>query len=61
MGQASSLPNVWKYRLAFQHRLEAVFAHLAGVYSSLHAYSGRISADVFRAQVLAVLDIWERW
>ncbi|ORY26262.1 hypothetical protein BCR39DRAFT_541703 [Naematelia encephala] len=58
---ASPLPNVWKYRLAFEQRLLPVFAHLSGVRNSLEAYSGRISADVFRAQVAAVLDIWERW
>ncbi|KAK8843431.1 hypothetical protein IAR55_007088 [Kwoniella newhampshirensis] len=58
---ASSLPNVWKYRHAFEKRLPPVFAHLSTVYQSLLAYSGKISADVFRAQVAAVLDIWERW
>lgn len=58
---ASPLPNVWKYRLAFEKRLPLVFAHLSIVKQSLDAYSGKISADVFNSQVLAVLDIWERW
>ncbi|OCF31376.1 U2-associated protein SR140 [Kwoniella heveanensis BCC8398] len=58
---ASPLPNVWKYRQAFESRLPPVFAHLSTVYQSLLAYSGKISADVFKAQVAAVLDIWERW
>ncbi|RXK39027.1 hypothetical protein M231_03757 [Tremella mesenterica] len=58
---ASPLPNVWKYRLAFESRLSPVFAHLCTVTQSLDAYSGRISAEVFRNQVLAVLDIWDRW
>lgn len=31
------------------------------MYDSLHAYSGNISADVFRNQVAVVLDVWERW
>ncbi|WWD21045.1 hypothetical protein CI109_105526 [Kwoniella shandongensis] len=57
---ASPLPNVWKYRHAFEKRLPPVFAHLSTVYQSLLAYSGKISADVFRAQVAAILDIWER-
>ncbi|KAK4687331.1 hypothetical protein P7C73_g2781, partial [Tremellales sp. Uapishka_1] len=59
--EASSLPNVWKYRHAFETRLEPIFAHLASVYDRLNAYSGRISADVFKQQVGAVLAIWERW
>ncbi|WVQ93326.1 hypothetical protein IAU59_000394 [Kwoniella sp. CBS 9459] len=58
---ASPLPNVWKYRQAFESRLPPVFAHLSTVYQSLLAYSGKISADVFKGQVAAVLDIWERW
>jgi U2-associated protein SR140 len=58
---ASPLPNVWKYRLAFEKRLPAVFSHLNVVCQSLDAYSGKISADVFRSQVHAVLDVWDRW
>jgi hypothetical protein len=58
---ASPLPNVWKYRLAFEKRLPAVFSHLNVVCQSLDAYSGKISADVFRGQVHAVLDVWDRW
>jgi U2-associated protein SR140 len=38
-----------------------VFAHFKSVYDSLHAYSGNISADVFKAQVNVVLEVWERW
>ncbi|KIR70198.1 U2-associated protein SR140 [Cryptococcus deuterogattii CA1014] len=48
---ASSLPNVWRYRHAFEHRLPPVLAHLNTVEKSLMAYSGKISADVFRGQV----------
>lgn len=59
--QASPLPNVWRYRQAFEKRLPAVFAHFADVYDRLLVYSGTISADVFRQQVDAVLAIWERW
>lgn len=55
------MPNVWKYRLAFERRLPEIFAHLFVVYQSLLAYNGRISADIFRQQVGAVLEIWERW
>ncbi|ORX39062.1 hypothetical protein BD324DRAFT_618400 [Kockovaella imperatae] len=58
---ASPLPNVWKYRLAFEQRLPKVFAHLSDVEKSLRAYSGIISADVFKTQVLTVLEIWDRW
>ncbi|KAE8543440.1 hypothetical protein D1P53_000153 [Cryptococcus gattii VGV] len=48
---ASPLPNVWRYRHAFEHRLPPVLAHLNTVEKSLMAYSGKISADVFRGQV----------
>lgn len=47
--------------MAFEKRLPPVFAHLHDVLQSLDAYSGKISADVFKAQILAVLDVWERW
>jgi len=59
--QASPLPNVWRYRLAFEKRLPQVFVHFKGVFDSLHAYSGNISAMVFKDQVGAVLEVWERW
>ncbi|WVQ75421.1 hypothetical protein IAR50_005044 [Cryptococcus sp. DSM 104548] len=58
---ASPLPNVWRYRQAFEARLPPVWAHLKGVETSLEAYKGRISADVFGKSVGSVLDIWERW
>lgn len=38
-----------------------MFIHFKGVFNSLHAYSGNISAIVFKNQVGAVLDVWERW
>lgn len=47
--------------MAFEKRLQPVFAHLHSVLQSLDAYSGKISADVFKGQVLAILEVWERW
>jgi U2-associated protein SR140 len=47
--------------MAFESRLRPVFAHLHDVLQSLDAYSGKVSADVFRGQILAVLEVWERW
>lgn len=59
--QASPLPNVWRYRQAFEKRLNRVFAHLAKVHEKLLEHAGTISANVFRQQVEAVMTIWERW
>ncbi|WVO15268.1 hypothetical protein L204_102924 [Cryptococcus depauperatus] len=58
---ASPLPNVWRYRPAFEHRLPPILSHLHIVYQSLLAYKGKISADVFRTQIENVLAVWERW
>lgn len=58
---ASPLPNVWKYRLAFETRLPPVFTHFCAVHRSLNAYSGKIAADVFKQQVLGMVEIWENW
>ncbi len=59
--QSSPLPNVWRYRQAFENLLPKVFEHLADVHRSLVAYSGRIGAEAFRAQCSFVVDIWENW
>lgn len=59
--QASPLPNVWRYRQAFEKRLNHVFDHLATVHRNLLEHAGTISAHVFRQQVEAVLELWERW
>lgn len=59
--EASPLPNVWKYRQAFERQLPAIVSHFADVHDRLLAYRGTITADIFRQQVEAVLTIWERW
>lgn len=55
---AAALPMAWKYRQEFQSRLGLVFDHLSTIY---HSFPGRITADTFQKQVLAVVDIWDDW
>jgi U2-associated protein SR140 len=55
------MPNVWRYRQAFESRLPKVFEHLADLHRSLVAYSGRLGAESFRAQCGFVVEIWENW
>lgn len=55
---AASVPSAWKYRGEFQGRLGVVFDHLANIY---HSFPGRITAETFKNQITAVLDIWDDW
>jgi U2-associated protein SR140 len=55
---AASVPSAWKFRQEFQARLGIVFDHLANIY---HSFPGRITADTFKKQITAVVDIWEDW
>jgi len=55
---AASVPNAWKYRLEFQSRLGIVFDHLSSIY---HSFPGRITAETFKQQIMAVVDVWEDW
>ncbi|KAJ7217830.1 hypothetical protein GGX14DRAFT_438446 [Mycena pura] len=55
---AASVPSAWKFRQEFQARLGVVFDHLANIY---HSFPGRITADTFKKQITAVVDIWEDW
>jgi U2-associated protein SR140 len=55
---AASVPSAWKFRLEFQSRLGIVFDHLANIY---HSFPGRITAETFKKQIIAVVDIWEDW
>ncbi|KAF9469903.1 hypothetical protein BDZ94DRAFT_1206868 [Collybia nuda] len=55
---AASVPSAWKFRLEFQSRLGIVFDHLANIY---HSFPGRITAETFKKQITAVVDIWEDW
>ncbi|KAK9466536.1 hypothetical protein V1512DRAFT_248190 [Lipomyces arxii] len=58
MGIGGVNKGVWKYRSLFQSRLVSVFVNLHEVF---RAFDGRIRADNFRRQVLAVLNVWEGW
>jgi len=42
----------------FEARLGSVFNHLHSIYAS---FDGRIKADNFRRQVMAVTSVWEQW
>lgn len=55
---AVSLPMAWKFRQEFQSRLGIVFDHLSTIY---HSFPGRITAETFKKQIIAVVDIWEDW
>lgn len=55
---AVSLPMAWKFRQEFQSRLGIVFDHLSTIY---HSFPGRITAETFKKQITAVVDIWEDW
>lgn len=52
------VPNAWKLRQELEQRLEPTFAGLANVYKGIAIEA---KADQFRAQVLAVLAVWESW
>lgn len=55
---AASIPNAWKFRQEFQTRLGLVFDHLSTIY---HSFPGRITAESFKAQIIAVVEVWEDW
>lgn len=55
---AVSLPGAWRFRTEFQARLGLVFDHLSTIY---HSFPGKMTADVFKAQVDAVVDVWDDW
>ncbi|OAX41078.1 hypothetical protein K503DRAFT_547839 [Rhizopogon vinicolor AM-OR11-026] len=55
---AAPVPSAWKFRQEFQSRLGIVFDHFATIY---HSFPGRITAETFKKQITAVIDIWEDW
>ncbi|KDQ21589.1 hypothetical protein BOTBODRAFT_123385 [Botryobasidium botryosum FD-172 SS1] len=55
---AASVPSAWKFRQEFQSRLPRVFDHLSTIYQS---FPGRITAETFKKQILAVVEVWEAW
>lgn len=54
----SSAPvsSAWKYRGIIENKLGPVFDHLNLVYQS---FPGRIKANAFKQQIMAVVDLWE--
>ena len=55
---AVPLPHAWKYRQEFQQRLGVVFDHFSAIY---YSFEGRLKADTFKRQVLAVVEVWDDW
>ncbi|KII92895.1 hypothetical protein PLICRDRAFT_155797 [Plicaturopsis crispa FD-325 SS-3] len=55
---AAPVPSAWKYRQEFQSKLGIVFDHFATIY---HSFPGRITAETFKKQITAVVDIWDDW
>lgn len=55
---AAPIPSAWKFRQEFQMRLGIVFDHMANIY---HSFPGRMTADTFKKQILAVVEVWEDW
>lgn len=55
---AAPLPMAWKFRQEFQARLGIVFDHLSTIY---HSFPGRITAETFKKQITAIVDIWDDW
>jgi U2-associated protein SR140 len=55
---AAPLPMAWKFRQEFQSRLGLVFDHFSTIY---HSFPGRITAEMFKSQITAVVDIWDDW
>lgn len=53
---AATVPSAWKFRQEFQARLGIVFDHLSGIY---HSFPGRITAETFKQQIVAVVNVWE--
>lgn len=51
----------WKYRDVFEARLVPVFDHFGELYQSFKAQAGRLSAETFRGQAAAVLDVLDLW
>lgn len=53
---SAPVPSAWKYRSAFEPKLGAVFDHLNDIYKT---FPGRMKANVFKNQIMAVINIWE--
>ncbi|KAI9479408.1 hypothetical protein BX667DRAFT_477360, partial [Coemansia mojavensis] len=55
---STTVPNAWRLRECFEGRLEEIFNALSETYRRIE---GRLKAEHFRKQVLAVLAVWETW
>ncbi|CDZ98296.1 Predicted splicing regulator, contains RRM, SWAP and RPR domains [Phaffia rhodozyma] len=58
---ASPVPNAWKYRNAFETRLERVFDHFGELHRGFKEQAGRLSAETFKGQIDKVVDVLEIW
>ena len=55
---AGTPTNAWKYRSLFEARLPEVFTHMGEIYKS---FPGRMKAEIFRKQIMSVVQVWENW
>jgi U2-associated protein SR140 len=46
------------FNCRFEARMASVFSHLHTIYTS---FDGRIKADNFRRQIMAITSVWESW
>ncbi|KAF8320853.1 hypothetical protein DL93DRAFT_2073611 [Clavulina sp. PMI_390] len=55
---AITVHKAWKFRHEFQARLPAVFDHLSTIY---HSFPAKMTSEIFKKQILSVVEVWEDW
>lgn len=53
---SAPMASAWKYRAAFENRLDDVFDHFNQTYQS---FPGRMRAEAFKKQIMGVINLWE--
>ncbi|KAH8928661.1 hypothetical protein BT69DRAFT_1293155 [Atractiella rhizophila] len=55
---SASIQNVWRFRSAFESRLQVVFDHLNLIYRS---FPSRLKAEAFRMRIMGCVGEWDKW
>lgn len=55
---ADAPTSAWQYRMLFEAKLPEVFTHFGEIYKS---FPGRMKAEIFRKQIMTVVQVWEAW
>lgn len=55
---AGAPTSAWQYRMLFETKLPEVFTHLGEIHKS---FPGRMKAEIFRRQIMTVVEVWENW